>query len=105
MPRQGQNMIDTDATRAESRAIRRKRMIAEMSNARTFLFIGVAFVIHAALIFGTSIPYMRAHWFGAKVVDEKVTPDDSKTAPSAPSVSAGTPAAASPSTPVPSAGP
>ena len=100
-------MIDSDATRAESRAVRRKRMVAEMSNARTFIFIGIAFFLHAALILGTSIPYMRAHWFGAKTGEEKVAPDDAKTAPDAASANAASVAASAvaPSAPAPSPAP
>jgi hypothetical protein len=98
-------MTEKNVPTVESRAIRRKRMIAEMSNARTFMFIGIAFVVHAAVILGTSIPYMRTHWFGAKAPEEKIAQDDGKASPPAASASAAAPAAASPSAPAPSIGP
>ncbi len=61
----------------ENRSERSRRMVAEMSNARTLAWIGVAAVIHLAIIGGTSVGYIREHWFASKV-GEPATPADQK---------------------------
>jgi|SRR6185437_7556597 len=73
-------MVVTPPDQTESRLARRKRMVAEMSNANTLKWIGVAFVVHLILIGATSVSYMKTHWFGKHEVEAM---DDSKSSPAA----------------------
>jgi hypothetical protein len=84
-------MVVTPPDQAESRAARRKRMVAEMSNANTLKWVGVALVLHVILIGATSISYMRTHWFGkndAQVMDDakSATPAQAEAASDKPAV-------------------
>jgi hypothetical protein len=55
--------MNKKSTALESRAQRNKRMVSEMSNAKTLWWVGVALLVHAAIILGTSREYIRVHWF------------------------------------------
>ena len=88
----------------ESRTARRKRMVAEMSNGRTFFWVGVALVVHLVIMAATSVPWMREHWFGGKPPAETAAADEGKApapaTPSADSSNPATPTPAAPTTPV-----
>jgi hypothetical protein len=80
------------STTAESRAHRNKRMVSEMSNARTLWWVGVALVIHAVIILGTSKEYIRVHWFGGTPAPEVASGDEAPATPAIASQSPATPA-------------
>jgi hypothetical protein len=79
---------------AENRAQRNKRMVSEMSNAKTLMWVAVALVIHAVIILGTSKEYIRVHWLGGKPADVAAG-DDAPAAPVTAAAPPATPAVAS----------